>query len=49
MPSQEFVVEPNVKLQCVPKFCCIGDTIYKSWCKRRCGRGIKSQGEMCLG
>ena len=24
---KEVVIEPNVKLVCVPKFCCLGDTL----------------------
>ena len=24
---KEVVIEPNVKLECVPKFCCMGDTL----------------------
>ena len=39
---KEVVIEPNVKLECVPKFCYLGDTL-------GAGGGSKSQSEMCLG
>ena len=42
---KEVVIEPNVKLECVPKFCYLGDTFGVG----RCGGGSKSQSEMCLG
>ena len=40
---KEVVIEPNVKLECVPKFCYLGDTLGAG------GGGNKSQSEMCLG
>ena len=43
---QEVVIEPNVMLECVPKFCYLGG---HSWGGRRCGGGSRSQSEMCLG
>ena len=43
---KEVVIEPNVKLECVPKF-----LLFRrhTWCRRKCGGGTKSQSEMCLG
>ena len=35
-----------VKLECVPKFCYLEDTLY---CFGKCGGGSKSQSEVCLG
>ena len=42
---KEVVIEPNVKLECVSKFCYLGDTL-------GAGGGVEeaaSQSEMCLG
>ena len=39
---KEVVIEPNVKLEIVPKFCYLGETL-------GAGGGSKSQSEMCLG
>ena len=38
-------IEPNVKLECVSRFCYLGDTL---GVRRGCGGGSKSQSEMCL-
>ena len=43
---KEVVNEPNVKLECVPKFCYLGNT---PWGRMRYGGDGKSQSEMCLG
>ena len=40
---KEVVIEPNVKMECVPKFCYLGDTL------GALGGGSKSQSETCLG
>ena len=45
---KEVVIEPNVKLECVPKFCYFLFGRY-TWCGRRHGGGGKSQSKMCLG
>ena len=45
---REVVIEPNLKLECVPKFCYLGDTLgVVVW--RWCGESGKGQSEMCLG
>ena len=39
-------MEPNVKLDCVSRFCYLGDTLGRRW---KYGGGSESQSEMCLG
>ena len=43
---KEVVIEPNVKLECVPKFYYLGDTLGAG---KRGGGSSKGQSEMCLG
>ena len=43
---KEVVIEPNVKLECVPKFCYLGNTLGAG---RRGGGSSKGQSEMCFG
>ena len=42
---KEVAIEPNVRLECVPKFCYLGDTRDR----KKCGGSSKGQSEMCLG
>ena len=45
---KEVVIEPNVKLECVPSSAIwVTHMVREVW--RRCGGGGKSQSEMCLG
>ena len=42
------LIEPNVKLEYVPKFCYLGDTLGAN-VGEDVGGGSKSQSKMCLG
>ena len=49
---KEVVIEPNVKLECVPKFCYLGNTLGAGGGVEEAARGggsSKGQSEMCLG
>ena len=42
---KEVVIEPNVKLECVPKFCYLGDTLGAGGVDE----AARARGAMCLG
>ena len=46
---KEVLIEPNVKLECVPKFCYLGDTFGAGGGVEEAARPDKGQREMCLG
>ena len=43
---KEVVIEPNVKLECVPKFCYLSDTF---GARGSVEEACKSQSKMCMG